>query len=94
VTARLLLAPLIAGLGGQDPRTALAWRRAPLAEALEACGDRETFVRARDLAAGVAPLTDQDSSSQKALALADLLIRRRPGEGAAAAGIGVEVLDF
>lgn len=94
VTARLLLAPLIAGLGGQDPGRALAWHRAPLALALEACGDRETFVRARNLAAGVAPLANQDSSSQKTLALADVLIRCRPGEGAAAAGNWVEVLDL
>ncbi|MDO8379522.1 molybdopterin molybdotransferase MoeA [Phenylobacterium sp.] len=94
VTARLLLAPLIAGLGGQDPNRALAWREAPLALALAACGDRETFVRARNTPAGVAPLPDQDSSSQKALALADALIRRRPGDPAAAIGDRVEVLDF
>ncbi|MBP7651171.1 MAG: molybdopterin molybdotransferase MoeA [Phenylobacterium sp.] len=94
VTARLLLAPLIAGLGGRDPRTALAWRAARLAVGLEACGDRETFVRARNVATGVSPLADQDSSSQKTLALADLLIRRRPGDGAAAVGDGVEVLDL
>ncbi len=94
VTARLLLAPLIAGLGGRDPRTALAWRAARLAVGLEACGDRETFVRARNVATGVSFLADQDSSSQKTLALADLLIRRRPGDGAAAVGDGVEVLDL
>ena len=94
VTARLLLAPLIAGLGGQDPDRALAWRPAPLAQALEACGDRETFLRAGTVATGVAPLSDQDSSSQKALALAELLIRRRPGDPAAATGDQVEVLDF
>lgn len=94
VTARLLLAPLIAGLGGQAPDRALAWRRAPLADALEACGDRETFLRARNVATGVSPFADQDSSSQKTLALADVLIRRRPGEGAAAAGNWVEVLDL
>ena len=94
VTARLLLAPLIAGLGGQDPRVAMAWRAAQLAGELEACGDRETFVRARNLGAGVSPFADQDSSSQKTLALADVLIRRRPGDAAAAAGDGVEVLDL
>ncbi|MDO9245130.1 MAG: molybdopterin molybdotransferase MoeA, partial [Phenylobacterium sp.] len=94
VTARLLLAPLVAGLGGQAPDRALAWRRAPLTEALEACGDRETFVRGQRLAAGVAPLSDQDSSSQRALALADVLIRRRPGDLAAAIGDRVEVLEF
>ncbi len=94
VTARLLLAPLIAGLGGADPKLAMGWRGARLAGELGACGDRETFLRARSLAAGVSPLADQDSSSQKTLALADLLIRRRPGDGAAAIGDGVEVLDL
>lgn len=94
VTARLLLAPLIAGLGGQAPDRALAWRRETLAQPLEVCGDRETFVRAQSLPTGVAPLSDQDSSSQKALSLADLLIRRRPGDPAAAAGDRVAVLDF
>ena len=44
VTARLLLAPLLAGLTGRAPT--LRWRRAPLAEAIgRDCGDRETFVR-------------------------------------------------
>lgn len=94
VTARLLLAPLVAGLGGQNPARPLAWRRVPLALPLEPCGDRETFVRAQSFQAGVAPLLDQDSSSQKALALADALIRRRPGDPAAAAGDLVEVLDL
>ena len=94
VTARLLLAPLVAGLGGQAPDRALAWRWAQLTRALEACGDRETFVRGQRLAAGVAPLSDQDSSSQRALALADVLIRRRPGDPAAAIGDRVEILEF
>ncbi len=94
VTARLLLAPLIAGLGGQASNRALAWRGETLAQPLEACGDRETFVRAQGLPTGVAPLADQDSSSQRALALADVLIRRRPGDPAAAAGDRVAVLDF
>ncbi len=94
VTARLLLAPLIAGLGGRDPQAAMAWRGARLAGELKACGDRETFVRAQSVSVGVSPFADQDSSSQKTLALADVLIRRRPGDGAAAVGDAVEVLDL
>src|SRR3546814_15088327 len=47
VTARLLLAPLVAGLGGRDPTSALFWREAYLADVLPACGDRETFFRGR-----------------------------------------------
>src|SRR5690606_513742 len=46
VTARLLLAPLLAGLAGRDPLAASRWRRAPLAAPLPAGGDRETFLRA------------------------------------------------
>jgi molybdopterin molybdotransferase len=92
VTARLLLAPLVAGLAGGDG--ALAWRRLPLAAALPACGDRETFQRARRGGDGAVPLSNQDSSAQKALAEADLLLRRRPHDPALEPGEDVEALDF
>jgi molybdopterin molybdotransferase len=94
VTARLLLAPLLAGLAGRDPREALRWRRAPLGAPLEACGSRETFVRAAWEGGAARPLSNQDSSAQKMLAAADLLIRRGSGAPAAAAGETVVVLDF
>jgi molybdopterin molybdotransferase len=94
VTARLLLAPLLAGLTGRDPAEALRWRNAPLARGLEACGARETFVRARRMDEMASPLSNQDSSAQRTLAAADLLIRRRPGAPAALDGERVEVLDF
>lgn len=92
VTARLLLAPLIAGLGGRDP--GLDWRRAPLAEAIGPCGDRETFLRAAWEGGAVRALANQDSGAQRTLAAADVLIRRRPGAPAAQAGDTVEILDF
>lgn len=92
VTARLLLAPLIAGLGGRSPD--LHWRRAKLAEAIGPCGDRETFVRAAWDGDAVRAFTNQDSSAQKTLADADLLIRRRAGAVAAQAGETVEIIDF
>jgi len=41
--ARLLLAPLIVGLGGGDPNEALVWRDQSLAAPLAAPGPRETF---------------------------------------------------
>jgi molybdopterin molybdotransferase len=94
VTARLLLAPLIAGLSGLDPHSALRWRKAPLLSPLPACGDRETFVRAREFQDGAAPATNQDSSAQKTLVEADLLIRRRAGAMPAKGGDMVTVLDF
>ncbi|MDP9424067.1 MAG: molybdopterin molybdotransferase MoeA [Pseudomonadota bacterium] len=94
VTARLFLAPLVAGLCGRDPACAHGWRKAGLASAVPACGERETFLRARWSGDCVEPLGDQDSSAQKLLAEADLLVRRPPGASACAAGEAVEILDF
>lgn len=94
VTARLFLAPLIAGLAGRGDAEALDWRGLPLSAPLGSCGDRETFVRGRRTPGGVEPIGDQDASAQKALALSDVLIRRRPGAPPAKAGTVVETLDF
>jgi len=94
VTARLFLAPLVAGLGGRDPAVAWRWRTTPLASPLKAGGDRECFQRGRSGMEGVTPLADQDSSAQRALAEADLLIRRKPGARALPVGDLVEVLDL
>jgi molybdopterin molybdotransferase len=94
VTARLLLAPLLAGVSGRRPAEALCWRSAPLAEGLDPPGDRETFVRATWAGEAVRPLRNQDSGAQKALADADLLIRRRAGAPAAAKGEHVDILEF
>ncbi|HET9429385.1 MAG TPA: molybdopterin molybdotransferase MoeA [Allosphingosinicella sp.] len=92
VTARLLLAPLVAGLAGS--RASLEWRRIPLATSLPACGDRETFHRAR-LDDGRATLvSNPDSSAQKALAEADLLLRSRPNDPAREAGEEIEAIAF
>lgn len=94
VTARLLLAPLLAGLNGQPVEAALAWRDMPLAAPLPACSERETFHRARRAAGEAAILPDQNSGAQKALAEADLLVRQRANSTALAARGLVEVLDF
>lgn len=94
VTARLLLAPLLAAMTGQRVERALAWRTAPLAAPLSACGARETFHRAR-LCDGVASIFSfQDSSAQKALAEADLLVRQHADTPAMKAGEPIEILDF
>ena len=94
VTARLLLVPLLAGMTGQPVQRGLAWRKAPLATPLGACGARETFHRAR-LANGAAEvLSFQDSSAQKALAQADLIVRQGANTPALDAGEAVDVLDF
>jgi molybdopterin molybdotransferase len=94
VTARLLLAPLLARLSGQSIEAALKWRFAPLAAGLEQCGERETFHRARWSAGAVEILSNQDSSAQKVLAQADLLVRQRAHAPALGAGDLVETLDF
>lgn len=94
VTGRLFLAPLVAGLSGETGGGFMNWRPARLGAGLGACGDRETFHRAAWREGRVHPLTDQMSSAQKALAAADVLIRRRRGEPEAAAGDEVETLAF
>ncbi len=94
VTARLFLAPLIAGLAGGDPVAAQAWRLEPLMGELPDTGERDTFVRGASTSGGVAPLSNQDSGAQAALASADRLIRRNAGALHAGPGATVEVLDF
>jgi molybdopterin molybdotransferase len=94
VTARLFLAPLIAGLVGRDPDAALQWRKLPLANDTPAAGERETFARGQTEGENVRVASNQDSSAQKTLAESDLLVRLRPGSRSFAAGSLVEVLDF
>ena len=94
VTARLLMAPLLAGLAGNDPAEAMRWQSAPLSQPIGPCGDRETFHRARWKSGQVEPLANPDSGSQKVLAQANLLIRHPADSPAMAAGESVEVLTF
>jgi molybdopterin molybdotransferase len=94
VTARLLLVPLLCSLAGRSAEDALAWRHAPLASALRECGPRETFHRARRCDDSAEILSFQDSSAQKALARADLLVRQRAHTPAQEPGELVEVLHF
>jgi molybdopterin molybdotransferase len=94
VTARLFMAPLVAGLAGRDPAALLSWRDMTLSAPLKSCGDRETFERGRLVGDGVTGLAVQDSATQMALATADVLIRRRAGAPAVNAGDSALVLDF
>ncbi len=94
VTARLFLAPLVAGLIGRDPRAALHWRNLQLADGLPPTGDRETFARGRIEGETVRVMSNQDSSAQKTLADCDALVRLMPGRAAVEAGSRVEILDF
>jgi molybdopterin molybdotransferase len=89
VTARLFLAPLVAGLGGRDAREALQWSPLTLAADLDATDDRETFWRATFGPEGATPLPDQASGAQKALSQSTCLLRRRPGAPAVKAAEAV-----
>ena len=94
VTARLFLAPLLAGLGGRNVDDATAFRSWRLGGELSASGDRESFVLARACAEAAIPLDDQSSAGQRALAGADLLIRLPPHSRAFASGDEVQALCF
>lgn len=94
VTARLFLAPLLAGLAGRASGDLPDWRLMTLGGPMPREGDRETFHRAWMDGQGVSLADDQDSSAQRALAASTLLVRRRPGEHSAAAGDLVETLDL
>ena len=94
MTARLFLAPLLAGLDRPTGRRGLSWRAMPLGSPLGPCGPRETFHRARSVKDAAEILAFQDLSAQKALAEADLLVRQRPDSPALEPGSKVEALDF
>ncbi|HVI05773.1 MAG TPA: molybdopterin-binding protein, partial [Sphingomicrobium sp.] len=94
VTARLFLAPLLLKLGGAETSKAWNWVRAPLFADLAAGGARETFLRACWNGGAVCPLSDQDSGAQRALAKADVLVRRGVDAPALGAGELATILDF
>ena len=94
VTARLLLAPLLAGLSGRETDESLRWRAAKLATPLAECGSRETFHRAGWTSDGIRVFGFQDSSAQKVLAEADVLVRQPANSPAIAGGETVKILDF
>lgn len=92
ITARLFLAPLLAGLGGGDPAAATCWEEMPLAGPLPPTGDRETFVRAVVSDGAARPLSNQDSGSQRTLAAAEVVVRRLVGAPAIPVGEAVAVM--
>lgn len=94
VTARLFLAPLLAGLSGQDPVGALRWRRLSLANDMPPIGERETFARGRAAGSSVEIVPNQDSGAQRTLVESDMLVRLPPGNVLMPARSSVEVLDF
>jgi molybdopterin molybdotransferase len=92
VTARLLLAPLLAVMQGRPTDRSLAWEPARLADPLPPCDQRETFHRGR-LSGGELSLVDfQESHAQKALAEANVLVRQPANSAALPAGEIASVL--
>lgn len=94
VTARLLLAPLIAALSGRAADDALAWRSARLSAPLAASGPRESFFRGQWVGGKVTLIGFQDSSAQKVLADADVLIRQTADSPVIPAGEEVPILPL
>ena len=94
VTARLLLAPLVARLLGQRQPAPIEWLTLPLTAPIPATGDRETFVRATLSGAGLSPVDNQDSGAQRALGFARWLVRCPAGQGPLAPGALVQSLAF
>lgn len=94
VTARMILAPLLAGLTGRAVEAALDWRPVPLRSPLSEGDNRQTFHRARWRDGGAEILGFQDSCAQRALADADLLVRQPIDGPALKIGEAVEALEF
>lgn len=85
VTAFLFVLPLLRALAGARQCLPQALSL-PLAAALPPVGNRTEFVRARLVDGAVTPISEQDSSALRALAGADLLVRREIGAAPAPAG--------
>lgn len=94
VTARLLLVPLLEGLAGASAEAAVQFRQEKCLDGLPQCGGREAFLRATRTPDGLTLARTQDSSSQKVLAIADVLIRRAAHAEETAPGAWVETVDF
>lgn len=94
VTARVFLAPLVAGLAGRGPDIAWQWRRVLLGEDAPAVGDRETFFRGLLNEGRAVFVGNQDSSAQAALGVSSILVRRAAGAPPLPAGEEVSVLPL
>ncbi|MBH5323459.1 molybdopterin molybdotransferase MoeA [Aurantiacibacter sediminis] len=94
VTARLLLAPLLLGLGGSDPQEALDSIECELNHDLSSSGERDVFHRAKlahDRRVDI--ISSQDSAAQRALVDADLLLRA-PAGSSFAKGEKIQAINF
>jgi molybdopterin molybdotransferase len=92
--ARLFLAPLLCLLTGRQAADALAFRRAPFADAVSATGDREAFLCGAFDGERVRIVDRQSAASQARLAFADVLVRRPANAVAQPAGALATYLAF
>lgn len=92
--ARLFLAPLLAGLGGNPPAAALRWMMRPAASPMPANGPREAFLCASESGDAVQILERQEASGQALLARAKLLVRRSANAPALEQGMLVPILSL
>ncbi len=92
--ARLFLSPLIAGLGGADPASALVWRDLPAAQVMPATAEREAFLCGYRSGGAARIVERQDASGQAMLARTTLLVRRSPMAPAVEPGALLATLDF
>lgn len=90
--ARLFLAPLLAGLVGGTPASALRWTMQPLASPVAANGPREAFLCAAETDGAVHVPDRQEASGQALLARTHLLVRRAANAPALDAGTPVPTL--
>lgn len=74
--ARLFLAPLLVGLGGGRPASALRWRMRPTVRQAAANGPREAFLCAAGAEGAVHVLDRQEASGQAFLGRSRQLVRR------------------
>ena len=92
--ARLLLAPLLARLGGAGADTALVWEDLALVAPVAAVGERDAFLCGAAEAGGVRILDRRDALGQMLLASADRLVLRPANGAALSEGAIVPTLRF
>jgi len=92
--ARLFLAPLLVGLGGGEPRSALLWKDQRVARDIVSQGDREAFLIGDVVDGAAFPLERQEASAQHLLGQATILIRRPAHAAASPQGSLVPVLPL
>ena len=64
-------------MAGRDTISALVWHKTVLAKAVDACPRRDILLRTTEDRRLTQPIPNQDAAALKAIANAELLLRRR-----------------